>query len=282
MEHEYSVGDRVTARSADCGDGEQERVDGRSGEISEIDYRDANLPYLVDFDDFDDFDNDCEVWMSEQYLEPEVAEAWVPKFKEGDLIDYRLSPAWNGSVVTQVGSNTPGFEDTYRVLNPVRGTGTMREEQMVPHALSADDLGTEGGFVLQDGEVIGTYGKVEQSADGLSTTFSIGVVPEVENPAAPTLHDLSNFVDLSDFFSSVTFDVAEPEMVDHPAHYSEGMPEGLEVRDIIKAQGFWKEFCQGNIVKYSLRYQYKNGIEDLRKLRQYTDWLIEELEAEDV
>jgi hypothetical protein len=35
-------------------------------------------------------------------------------------------------------------------------------------------------------------------------------------------------------------------------------------------------FAQGNVVKYVTRYQQKNGIEDLRKARQYLDRLISE------
>lgn len=37
-------------------------------------------------------------------------------------------------------------------------------------------------------------------------------------------------------------------------------------------------FCEGNIVKYATRYKVKGGIEDLRKLRHYADFLIREYE----
>ena len=33
-------------------------------------------------------------------------------------------------------------------------------------------------------------------------------------------------------------------------------------------------FYKGNIYKYTYRYKYKNGIEDLKKVRVYTDQLI--------
>src|SRR5688572_20539655 len=52
----------------------------------------------------------------------------------------------------------------------------------------------------------------------------------------------------------------------NPKHYSEGMPDGVEVRDILKAQGLWEAFCHANVIKYSLRANYKNGLEDLKKL----------------
>jgi hypothetical protein len=35
-------------------------------------------------------------------------------------------------------------------------------------------------------------------------------------------------------------------------------------------------FAQGNVLKYVVRYQKKNGIEDLRKAREYLDRLISE------
>jgi hypothetical protein len=38
-------------------------------------------------------------------------------------------------------------------------------------------------------------------------------------------------------------------------------------------------FCEGSVVKYVSRYQFKNGIEDLKKARQNLDFLIESLEA---
>ena len=35
-------------------------------------------------------------------------------------------------------------------------------------------------------------------------------------------------------------------------------------------------YCQGNVIKYVCRYPHKNGVEDLRKARQYIDFMIEE------
>jgi len=39
-------------------------------------------------------------------------------------------------------------------------------------------------------------------------------------------------------------------------------------------------FCEGNIIKYVMRYKRKNGVEDLRKASQYIDFLIEEMTNE--
>lgn len=34
-------------------------------------------------------------------------------------------------------------------------------------------------------------------------------------------------------------------------------------------------FCEGNIVKYISRWREKGGVEDLKKIKQYCDFLIE-------
>ena len=34
-------------------------------------------------------------------------------------------------------------------------------------------------------------------------------------------------------------------------------------------------FCEGNVIKYISRWRLKNGVEDLKKARQYIDFLIE-------
>ena len=34
-------------------------------------------------------------------------------------------------------------------------------------------------------------------------------------------------------------------------------------------------WCEGNIIKYTTRHNFKNGLEDLKKARHYIDLLIE-------
>jgi hypothetical protein len=36
------------------------------------------------------------------------------------------------------------------------------------------------------------------------------------------------------------------------------------------------DFCEGNVVKYITRWRDKGGIESLRKIKQYVDFLIQE------
>ncbi|GEM_PF-294418 len=71
------------------------------------------------------------------------------------------------------------------------------------------------------------------------------------------------------------------DTVNHPSHYCTG---GIECIDVIKAtsQGMngIDAFCQGNAMKYLFRWQYKNGVEDLKKARWYIDKLIERWDGE--
>lgn len=71
-----------------------------------------------------------------------------------------------------------------------------------------------------------------------------------------------------------------PDSVNRPSHYQGAF--GLEAIDVVKnfagdltaVQGFY----WGNAMKYLLRFQKKNGLEDLKKARKNLDWLIEEME----
>ncbi|MBO0602721.1 DUF3310 domain-containing protein [Sporosarcina sp. E16_3] len=72
----------------------------------------------------------------------------------------------------------------------------------------------------------------------------------------------------------------QADAVHSPQHYTQG---GVEVIDIIRqatdGAGGFEGLCLGNVIKYTMRYRHKNGVEDLRKARVYLDWLIDELEA---
>ncbi|MEJ8751642.1 DUF3310 domain-containing protein [Lagierella sp. ICN-221743] len=66
--------------------------------------------------------------------------------------------------------------------------------------------------------------------------------------------------------------------IKQPSHYK---LDGLNVEsiDVIKAvlgkDGF-KSFCIGNCLKYLIRAEKKNGLEDYRKCKVYLDWILEE------
>ena len=71
------------------------------------------------------------------------------------------------------------------------------------------------------------------------------------------------------------------DVVDKPEHYNTNLPEGVEVIDIIATQtaplSGMQAVAQANVIKYVLRWQKKNGIEDLKKARFYLNRLIGEL-----
>ena len=68
----------------------------------------------------------------------------------------------------------------------------------------------------------------------------------------------------------------KPDKVNHPSHYNQN---GMEVWDVIKAftsdLNGAEAFYAGNVIKYVLRWNHKNGIEDLEKAKAYIDKLIE-------
>lgn len=72
--------------------------------------------------------------------------------------------------------------------------------------------------------------------------------------------------------------------VSHPKHYALIPEKNVEVLDVIKAatkdlSGI-KAVCTGNAIKYILRWDKKNGIEDLEKSLYYITYLMRVLEEE--
>lgn len=84
--------------------------------------------------------------------------------------------------------------------------------------------------------------------------------------------------------SSASLDSATPEQwdkVSKPRHYASQNDEypDLECIDAIKAACSVDEFrghCKANVMKYTWRCDHKGAtLNDLRKARQYLEWLIE-------
>lgn len=74
--------------------------------------------------------------------------------------------------------------------------------------------------------------------------------------------------------------VQEGDNVNHPSHYNES---GIECIEAIRATlgSEFPAYCKGNVMKYLWRYQYKNGIEDLKKAQVYLNWMVEYLEEKE-
>ena len=67
-----------------------------------------------------------------------------------------------------------------------------------------------------------------------------------------------------------------------PKHYKlEGLNiESIEVIKSVLGHEEFKSFYKGNIMKYLIRAEKKNGTEDYRKAKTYLDWYLEECEEE--
>jgi hypothetical protein len=61
----------------------------------------------------------------------------------------------------------------------------------------------------------------------------------------------------------------EKEQVIHPSHYNVGK---TEVWDYVYQHKL--DFFEGNVIKYVTRWRHKNGIQDLKKAKEYLDKLI--------
>jgi len=70
----------------------------------------------------------------------------------------------------------------------------------------------------------------------------------------------------------------EFDPVSKPSHYNQ---YGIEAIDAIRAslgpEGF-RAYCKGNCIKYLWRWEYKNGLEDLKKAQVYLNWMVESKE----
>lgn len=107
--------------------------------------------------------------------------------------------------------------------------------------------------------------KVVTITEGEDTYFSIGIIDSAGN----------NWLISENYITEVI--PAEPSSsVNHPSHYNQG---GMEVWDVIKAftsnLSGAEAFYAGNAIKYILRWDKKNGIEDLEKAKVYIDKIIE-------
>lgn len=69
------------------------------------------------------------------------------------------------------------------------------------------------------------------------------------------------------------------DVVNNPKHYTYGKYECIDViKELTQSLAGAQAFCMGNCLKYLWRWQYKNGVEDLKKARWYLNRVIEEFE----
>lgn len=61
----------------------------------------------------------------------------------------------------------------------------------------------------------------------------------------------------------------------NPQHYKQGRTEVIDIiEDAVVGADPFEAVCQANVLKYTLRYRHKNGVEDLKKAVWYAERLI--------
>lgn len=92
-------------------------------------------------------------------------------------------------------------------------------------------------------------------------------------------------VEFEEYFDNLVEDteLVSPDMLNHPNHYT--FSEKFEVIDVIeeatKNLKGMEAVCVGHILRYILRYPYKNGLEDVKKCQFYTNKLVDILEGKE-
>ena len=121
-------------------------------------------------------------------------------------------------------------------------------------------------------------GQLEKTAEEFLEKFedeALGIIP----PATPISYRDERLEEAIDSTTEFLRECKEQEVdnVNQPNHYKlDGLD--VEVLDIIKAV-LTKEQFEGalhfNVIKYILRTNKKNGVEDLKKAHKYLGWLID-------
>jgi len=60
------------------------------------------------------------------------------------------------------------------------------------------------------------------------------------------------------------------DLIKQPPHYTQNKIEPI---DYIISNNL--NFCEGNVIKYITRWRKKGGVEDLKKAKQYINFIIE-------
>lgn len=67
----------------------------------------------------------------------------------------------------------------------------------------------------------------------------------------------------------------QPDMVNHPPHYTEGKVECIEAIESALTPEEYRGYLKGSILKYNWRERHKGGTESLKKAKFYLDRLID-------
>lgn len=67
-------------------------------------------------------------------------------------------------------------------------------------------------------------------------------------------------------------------LIDKQKHYTNNGIQPIEIMKANMTKEKYRGFLEGNILKYPLRYEDKDGLKDLKKTLTYLTWLIEDIE----
>ncbi len=70
------------------------------------------------------------------------------------------------------------------------------------------------------------------------------------------------------------------DVVNAPSHYTAGGIETIDYMQAKMSDEQFKGYLLGNVIKYTSRFQYKNGLQDLEKSQWYLDRLVELMKNE--
>jgi hypothetical protein len=66
-------------------------------------------------------------------------------------------------------------------------------------------------------------------------------------------------------------------------YYNQGNIECIDAIKASMSRAGFQDFCKGNVIKYLWRYRlHCTPLADLKKARDYLDWLIESVEQNDI
>ncbi len=69
------------------------------------------------------------------------------------------------------------------------------------------------------------------------------------------------------------------DAVHSPSHYTQGSVECIDAIKSSMTQSGFADYCKGNVIKYLFRWEYKGGLQDLKKAQVYLGWMVETAEA---
>lgn len=92
-------------------------------------------------------------------------------------------------------------------------------------------------------------------------------------------HPMTQAIATKLFTAKVTKDL-QKDNVNHPNHYNSYSREVIDTLQGSMTPDEFKGYLKGNIMKYVTRYQFKNGVEDLKKAKWYIEKLTEVVDDE--